>query len=354
MKAVRYYGKGDVRFEDGVPEPELRPGTVMVAPAWTGLCGSDLHLYFEGPIPPAPPSTTEAHPLTGETLPIIMGHEFSGVVERIGEGVTGFVVGESVVVEPLVTCGHCPACRSGRYNDCETMACLGISGGGGGLSEHVVVAADRVHPVGDVPLDEAALIEPLCVAYHGVRQSGAKAGDIAVVGGAGPVGVLAAAALKGVGATTIVSEISAIRRQTAIATGVADYVVNPLEESLQDKVAEITGGNGADVAFDCAGVEVVLDQLMDVLKVGGILEMIGIYPSKPQIDMVKLVFKEISIQGSVGYAGDHAAVIELVRDGKINLKPFITARIQADDFVEGGLKYLEKDKDSQVKMIVRL
>ncbi|MGW4346723.1 2,3-butanediol dehydrogenase [Streptomyces sp. NPDC004690] len=354
MKAVRYYGKGDVRIENDVPDPVLQPGTVMVRPAWTGLCGTDLHMFFEGPFPPCPPNSTEPHPLTGEALPVVLGHEFSGVVEQIGAGAEGFTVGEGVVVEPLVVCGECTACRSGRYNGCEKMACLGMSGRGGGLSERIVVDAARVHPVGDIPLDEAAVIEPLCVGYHAVRQSGAQAGDIAVVGGAGPIGLLTAASLKGIGATTIVSEISPARRETAVATGVADHVINPLEEDLPARIAEITGGSGVDVAYDCAGVQSVLDQLMDVLKPGGVLEMVAIHSHKPEVDMIKLVLKEITLQGSVGYAGDHKEVIRLVQEGRIDLKPFITARVKADDLIEDGLRYLEAHKDTQVKMIVSL
>ncbi|MEV0685548.1 2,3-butanediol dehydrogenase [Nocardia sp. NPDC050378] len=354
MKAVRYYGKGDVRFETDVPEPELLPGTIMIAPAWTGLCGSDLHLYFEGPLVPVSPTADDAHRLTGEKLPVVLGHEFSGVVEQIGAGVTGFSIGDPVVVEPVKGCGSCAACDSGRYNACGAMACLGISGGGGGLAEHVVVSPERVHHIGDMPLDEAALIEPLCVGYHAVKQSGAKEGDIVVVAGAGPVGLLAAASLKGIGATTIVSEVSPIRRQTAIDTGVADYVVNPAAESLADKVTDLTGGRGADVAVDCAGVQAALDELLQVVKVGGVVEIVAMYNGKPEIDMAALVFKEITVQGSVGYADDHAAVIELVRAGKIPLAPFITSRIRAENFVEDGLKYLQAEKDTQVKMIVQL
>ncbi|WP_434595461.1 alcohol dehydrogenase catalytic domain-containing protein [Brevibacterium sp. 1718] len=146
MKAVRYYGKEDLRVEE-IDEPQTRPGTVKIAPAYNGICGSDLHLYHDGPIPPAP-TTEDAHPLSGETLPVVLGHEFSGVVEELGEGVEGLSVGDSVVVEPLMVDGTCPACQRGAYNLCEQMGFIGISGLGGGLSEHIVVESRWVHPVG--------------------------------------------------------------------------------------------------------------------------------------------------------------------------------------------------------------
>ena len=146
MKAAMFYGKEDIRIEE-IEEPQVRPGTVKIAPAFNGICGSDLHLYHEGPIPPAPTADTP-HPLSGETLPVVMGHEFAGVVEAIGQGVEGLAVGDSVVVEPLMVDGTCPACKADRYNLCEQMGFIGISGRGGGLSEHIVVERleDRSRP----------------------------------------------------------------------------------------------------------------------------------------------------------------------------------------------------------------
>ena len=158
MKAAMYYGKRDIRIEN-IEELQVRPGTVKIAPAFNGICGSDLHLYLEGPIPPAPTSESP-HPISGETLPVVLGHEFSGIIEEIGEGVEGLSVGNAVCVEPLMVDSTCPACRANKYNLCEKMGFIGISGRGGGLSEHIVVERRWVHPVGDLPLDQAAMIEP--------------------------------------------------------------------------------------------------------------------------------------------------------------------------------------------------
>ncbi|HPZ35088.1 MAG TPA: alcohol dehydrogenase catalytic domain-containing protein, partial [Microbacteriaceae bacterium] len=262
MKAARYYGKEDIRIEQ-IAEPELRPGTVKIAPAFNGICGSDLHLFHNGPM--GRPTADTPHPLSGETLPVVLGHEFSGVIEAIGGGVEGLRVGDSVVVEPLMVDGTCPACKVGKYNLCEQMGFIGIAGGGGGLSEHIVVEQRWVHPVGDLPLDQAALIEPLAVAVHAVRHARAREGQVAVVGGAGPIGLLVAAALKAKGVTTIVSEVSGTRRAMALSSGVADAVVDPTSEDLAAVVAEHTGGAGAELAFDAAGVGAVVHQLLQVL-----------------------------------------------------------------------------------------
>lgn len=350
MKALRYYGKEDVRIED-IPEMPLGPGQVMITPAYTGICGSDLHLYLGGPMPPVGVDTP--HPLSGETLPVTFGHEFSGTVTELGEGVEGLAVGDRVAVEPLMVCGQCPPCLDNRYNTCWQMGFIGISGRGGGLSEQIVVEQRWVHKVGDMPLDQAALIEPLAVAMHGVKLSGAKAGDVALVGGAGPIGLLTAASLKAIGATVIISELSEIRRAKAAEADVADHILDPRETDVVTKVRELTGG-GADVAFECAGVQPVFDTLADALKMGGVLQILAIYSAPAQVDMVKVVLKELQIRGSIGYANVHKEVIDLVNSGKINLAPFITHKIPVEDYVTKGIDILHHHNEQAVKILVHM
>jgi (R,R)-butanediol dehydrogenase / meso-butanediol dehydrogenase / diacetyl reductase len=353
MKAAMYYGKEDIRVEE-VDEPQLRAGTVKIAPAFNGICGSDLHLFHDGPMPPAP-TADSPHPLSGETLPVVLGHEFSGVVEEIGEGVEGLAVGDSVVVEPLMVDGTCAACKAGKYNLCERMGFIGISGRGGGLSEHIVVEQRWVHPVGDMPLDQAAMIEPLSVALHAVKHAGATEGQVAVVGGAGPIGLLVAAVLKAKGVKTIVSEVSTARREKASSTGVADVVVDPSTEDLTAVVAEQSGGAGADLAFDAAGVGVVVHQLLKVLGAGGRLEVVAIHTKPVEINIAgELTFGDHVLGSSIGYAGDHPEAIELVQSGKVDLAPFITSKITVDDIVEQGFQRLITNKDNEVKILVSM
>jgi (R,R)-butanediol dehydrogenase/meso-butanediol dehydrogenase/diacetyl reductase len=353
MKAALFYGKEDIRVED-VPEPKLRPGTVKIAPAFNGICGSDLHLYHAGPLPPAPTAETP-HPLSGETLPVVLGHEFSGVVEELGSGVKGLAVGDSVVVEPLMVDGTCPACKAGKYNLCEQMGFIGISGRGGGVSEHIVVERRWVHPVGDLPLDQAAMIQPLAVALHSVKHAGVKAGQTAVIGGGGPIGLLVAAVLKAKGVSTIVSEVSTARREKALSSGVADAVVDPAKDDLRAVVMERTGGAGADVAFDAAGVPVVVAQLIDVLGAGGRLEIVAIHTKPIELNVAtQLTMQDRVIGSSVGYANDHEEAIGLARSGKVNLGPFITRRIVADNIVAEGIERLMTHKDEEVKILVSM
>lgn len=354
MKAVRYYGKEDVRIEE-VEEPQTRPGTVKIAPAFNGICGSDLHLYHDGPMPPAPTSA-DAHPLSGETLPVVFGHEFSGVVEEVGEGVEGISVGDHVAVEPLMVCNECTACKLGKYNLCEKMGFIGISGLGGGLAEHIVVESRWVHQVGDMPLDQAALLEPLSVALHAVRHAGADqaSGQLAVIGGAGPIGLLTAAVLRAYGVKTIVSEVSAERRSKAQETGVADIVVDPTSEDLIEVVRKASDGAMARYAFDAAGVSVVVDSLFDTLGPGGRLEVIAIHVAPYELDITgRLTMQDREMGSSIGYANDHAEAIRLVNEGLVDLAPYITSKIKAEDIVEQGYQKLLNDR-SEVKILVSM
>ncbi|WP_411732410.1 2,3-butanediol dehydrogenase [Paeniglutamicibacter sp.] len=349
MKAARFYAQKDIRIEE-VPEPTLRPGAVAIDVAWCGICGTDLHEYLEGPI--FIPSPGHPHPLTHEEAPVTLGHEFSGTITAVGEGVMDLSAGQNVVVEPYFVCGKCASCQAGNYHLCLKMGFIGLAGGGGGLGEKIVVDARWVHPIGEIPLDEAALIEPLSVGHHAVMRSGVLQGQYALVGGAGPIGLLTAAVLKGMGVTTIVSELSAARKDKARESGVADHVLDPSLEDVKARVMEITHGIGADVAFECAGVNAVLDTLLDALKPTGVLVNVSIWGHPATVDMQKIVLKEIDVRGTIAYVRDHAEVIELVGSGKIDLKPFITGRIALEDLIDKGFDTLINHNETAVKIIV--
>ena len=349
MKAARFHGRKDVRIEN-IDEPVTRSGTVKIAVAWCGICGTDLHEYLEGPIFISAPG--HPHPLSHESAPVTMGHEFSGTIEEVGDGVEGLKVGDNVVVEPYFVCNECPPCKAGNYHLCEKMGFIGLAGGGGGLSEKVVVDQRWVHPIGDIPLDEAALIEPLSVAHHAVVRSGAKPGDVALIGGAGPIGLLTAAILKGIGVTTVISELSTARKEKALSSGAADYVIDPTTENVRARVLELTADVGADVAFECAGVNIVLDTLLDALRPAGVLVNVSIWGHPATVDMQKIVLKEIDLRGTIAYVRDHEETVSLVSSGKINLKPFITGRIALDDLITEGFDTLINHNDTAVKILV--
>ncbi|MCT2184741.1 2,3-butanediol dehydrogenase, partial [Brevibacterium casei] len=349
MRAARYYDRKDIRIEE-IPEPELLPGTVAIDVAWCGICGTDLHEYLEGPIfiPPA----GHPHPISHESAPVTMGHEFSGTITALGEGVTDLKVGENVVVEPYIIAEDVDTSPGQSYQLSENMNFIGLGGRGGGLAEKIVVERRWVHPIGDIPLDEAALIEPLAVAHHAVARSDAAAGQVAIVGGAGPIGLLTAAVLKATGLTVYISELSEARKSMAESTGVADAVLDPRDGNVAVKVRELTGGRGADVGFECSSVPVVLDTILDAVRPGAVVVNVSIWGHKPEVDMPKVVLKEIDLRGTIGYAGDHPATIELVQSGKIKVSDFITGRIGLDELITGGFDELINNNEENVKIIV--
>ncbi|WP_019175546.1 2,3-butanediol dehydrogenase [Brevibacterium ravenspurgense] len=349
MKAARFYDRKDIRIED-IPEPELKPGTVAIDVAWCGICGTDLHEYLEGPI--FVPPKGHPHPISGEEAPVTMGHEFSGTITALGEGVTGLEVGQNVIVEPYIIGKDVDTSEGQNYHLSENMNFIGLGGRGGGLSEKIVVEQRWVHPIGDIPLDEAALIEPLSVGHHAFVRSGAKAGDVAIVGGAGPIGLLTAAVLKAEGLTVYISELSEARKEMARSTGVADEVFDPREVDVAAKVKELTDGKGADVGFECSSVPVVLDMLMDAVRPAGVIVNVSIWGYKPEVDLPKLVLKEIDLRGTIGYASDHPATIKLVQEGGLDLSKFITARIKLDELVDKGFEQLINNNEQHVKILV--
>lgn len=349
MKAARYHGRGDVRIED-VPEPRTGPGQVKVAVDWCGICGTDLHEYLEGPLFIPPPGAP--HPITGETVPVVLGHEFAGTVAELGDGVDGVNVGDKVAVEPYYVCGECAACQAGRYNICRKAGFVGLSGSQGGFAERCVVDQRWVHPLGPLSTELGALVEPLAVGYHAVRLSGLPEGGSAVVFGAGPIGLVTLASLKARGAGQVISvEPAAARKAKATAAG-ADVVLDPTESDVPDAVRELTGGAGADVAFECAGVDAVLASAIDSVRPGGLVVNVAIWGHPASVAMNALVLSEVSVLGSLAYCGDHPDVIRLLASGAVDASPFITARIALDELVDGGFRQLIEHKDQHVKILV--
>ncbi|NMH96131.1 2,3-butanediol dehydrogenase [Pseudonocardia acidicola] len=349
MRAARFHGQGDIRIDE-VPDPQVGPGQVEVTVDWCGICGTDLHEFLEGPIfIPAPQAP---HPLTGQTLPVVIGHEFAGVVSGVGSGVTGVAEGDRVAVEPYYVCGKCAACRAGRYNICRSLGFIGLSGNEGGFAERCVVDAQWVHSLGDLPTDVGALVEPLAVGYHAVRMSGLPEGGTAAVFGAGPIGLVTAACLRAAGAgKVIVVEPAAARKAKAEGAG-ADVVLDPGEADVPDAVRDLTRGVGADVAFECAGIDAVLASAIGSVRPGGTVVNVAIWGHVPKVPVNDLVLSEISLVGSLAYCSDHADTIALLADGKVDAEQFITGRIGLDDIVTGGFRELIDNKEQNVKILV--
>lgn len=350
MRAARYYGNHDIRIED-VQEPTVAPGEVGVEVAWCGICGTDLHEYQDGPI--FCPTQDTPHPISGETAPVTLGHEMSGVVYAVGEGVDDIAVGQHVVVEPYIVRDDVDTSASSQtYHISPDANFIGLAGRGGGLGERLSVKRRWVHPLDEsVPLDQAALIEPLSVGYHAYKRSDAKAGDFALITGAGPIGLLTAAVLLAQGVTVAISEMSELRRKKAQEIGV-QHTFDPRETDVPQAVRDLTGGKGADVGFECTSVQPALDTLVDALGPRGVLVVVSIWGKPGTFNMQQIVLKELDVRGTIGYVNSHPETIKLVESGKIDLRPFITGKIALDHLIDEGFDTLLHHNETAVKILV--
>ena len=349
MKAARFHGRGDIRVDD-VEEPHPGPGQVQVAVEWCGICGTDLHEYLDGPI--FAPTSANPHPLTGGAVPITLGHEFAGVVAELGAGVTGVSEGDRVVVEPFDVCGECVACQDGRYNICRQLGFIGLDGDQGGFAEKMVVDATWTHRIDGLTPEQGALVEPLAVGYHAAKLSGLERGQTAAVFGSGPIGLVTAAALRANGAgQVIIVEPADARKAKAPGAG-ADHVLDPTEVDAPEAIREITGGRGADVTFECAGLDPVLAAAVASTRPGGTCVNVSIWGHPATFHVNSLVLSEIRLIGSLAYAHRHAEVIELIRSGTVDVDQFITGRIALEEIVASGFQELIEHKETNVKILV--
>ncbi|WP_228461382.1 2,3-butanediol dehydrogenase [Gordonia spumicola] len=332
MKAAVLYGQEDLRVEEA-PEPSPGPGQIKIANAYAGICGSDLHYYFA--LDSIPFDVHTPHPLTGATLPQILGHEFSGTVVEVGEGVTDVAVGDRGAVHPMVTaCGQCPGCRRGAPMTCPLIGALGATAVGGGLSEFVVANASQFHKIPDsVSLRNAALVEPMSVAWHGVARSGVPVGGTALIAGAGPIGIGAWFALRAHGVDKIlVSEPSAERRAMVEALGAT--VVDPVERDLAAAVADLTGGDGVDVVIEAAGAGPAFESGVAALAPTGRVVVLSLHEHPTSLNPTHLMIAQREIVGAVGYEdGEFDAVIAAMADEVYDTTGWVEERT-LDDIVD--------------------
>ncbi|MEB8340209.1 alcohol dehydrogenase catalytic domain-containing protein [Streptomyces endophyticus] len=294
MLAARLYGAKDLRIEE-MPEPEPGPGEVKIRVAHAGICGTDVHEYFE-----APRATHEPNPLTGATLPQTLGHEFAGTVVARGEGVDRAAPGDRVCVRPIRTCGVCSRCTEGLDHLCAKLAAIGVTSPGGGLAEYVVVPTGSVHRLPDgVSLEQGALAEPMAVALNAVERAGVRGGS-ALVTGAGAVGMGALFALQANGVDDVlVVEPSPSRRAAAERHGAR--VLDPGAVDVVDEVMRHTGGRGVDAAVECAGRPDALNTAIRSLAARAPVVMVALYSGPVAIDASVVRLAELALLGSEAY-----------------------------------------------------
>jgi len=340
MLAALITGKHTVELRE-FPDPSPAPEGVVVDIAFCGICGTDVHAYQSGrPYNPA-----------------ICGHEWSGTVSAVGRDVSSFAEGDRVVVGVAPACGRCTACHRGQADRCEVtfLSALGrdpLAPPHGGFSPRIPVAAQRIVKTDPALTDaQAAQVEPTTVAFHAVRTSGLRLGDIAVVQGAGPIGLGTMQWVRAAGAgQVIVVEPNEQRRELAVQLG-AHVAVAPGDEADQ-AIRERTHGLGADIVYECVGRPFAVQSAVDLARRGGSMCLIGLAESDASISPGAWLIKEISVTSSLAYLHDEFEMaMGMMADGRVRVDPLHTDTVDLAGF-EGALADLASGTSEQTKVLV--
>lgn len=301
MKALVLHAAGDARLEERAEPSPPGPGEVLLKITRAGLCGTDASEYAAGPMMTPLKSR---HPASGVLGPIVLGHEFIGVVESVASDVERFSVGERVAAGAGVWCGACDWCNRGQTNLCKSYWTYGLSADGG-LTERITVPATMLHPIAShVSDDNAALAQPLAVGMHAVDRSRVRSGDVVVVHGAGAIGSFVIAGLKAAGAGSIVAiDIDADRLSTAKALG-ADVTINGSETDPFEVVRELTGSALADVTIEASGVPDGLSRVQRLTRRGGSILLVGLPKKEVSFSALDLILREIDVTTTLAHVCD--------------------------------------------------
>ena len=343
MRIAQLVQRHRIELTEG-PVSDPGPGEVQAKVLAVGICGSDLHNFSDGCVGDAP-----------SQYPMVLGHEPTGVVAKIGAGVSGWSVGDEVMLEPAIYCYHCEQCRAGRYNVCENLRFLSQPGDPGYFRDYVnIPAANLVRVPAGMDLDYATLFEPLAVVAHSMRFAQVALGDTAVVFGCGPIGLMTVACLRLVGARRVLAvEPVAGRRELARIVGAAD-VIDPRSADPRQAVLEATNGRGVDVAVDCVTRDGTLDHCLHVTRSAGRMVVTGI-PSEARVTLDYHVMrrKEVHLYNVRRSNHETDAAVELLSSHPHLFGPIVTHRRPVERIQE-AFEIAEAYSDGVGKMIVRL
>ncbi|WYQ54252.1 zinc-binding dehydrogenase [Bacillus sp. FSL W7-1282] len=315
-------GFGHVELQNK-PEPAPGEKQVKIKVKYAGICGSDIHTY-------------EGHYKVA--FPVTLGHEFAGEIVEVGPGVQSFKVGDRVTSETTFSvCGQCPYCQTKDYNLCSERKGLGTQQDGG-FAEYVLAREESLHLLPDnVDFRSAAMTEPLACTHHALAKTTINAGDLCVVIGPGPIGLLAAQAAKSKGAKVLITGLNhdKVRLEKARALGI-DYVVNGEETNVGEVVNELTNGYGADVVVECSGAVKAANQGLKLLRKKGQYSQVGIFAtSEIPFDLETIIQKEICVIGSRSQKpADWEPSLMLLKTGNVNARDLVTHEYELHQWEE--------------------
>lgn len=309
------YFLGDQKFETRqLQERALAPDEVLVRVAACGVCGTDVHIYH------GDKGSAAVHP------PVILGHEFSGIVEAVGSQVDRIAVGDHVTVDPNIYCGTCHYCQIGKKQLCSNLYAIGVNRDGG-FADYCYVPQKQCYKLDkDIPLVYGAMAEPLACCLHGFDRLKMRMGDSVCVIGGGAIGLMMVQLAKLSGASRVVlSEPVELRREIGLSVG-ADFAVDPMNESLPDRLRELLGTDGADVVVECVGNTIATAQAFQAAKCGTSILLFSVPKSGATypLSLEDVYQKELTIVGSMINPDTHERAVQLINSGRIQLKPLIT------------------------------
>lgn len=318
-------------------EPVLKnDGDVLIKVRLVGICGSDMHVMHG------------RHPVA--VYPRVWGHEVVGQIEETGSAVTRVAVGDRIVIEPIIYCGHCYACRSGRPNVCVNLQVLGLRTDGG-CQEYIVLSEKNVHKLPEkISWEEGVLIEPFTIGAQAVMRGSVMPGDIVLVMGTGSIGLSAMKMAKIAGATVIVTDV--VDQKLAFARDFgADYAINAKTENVFDRVMEITEGMGSNVTIDTACTDTSLGEAVKITSAAGRVVNLSFGNKGVEIAPVQLTGRELTICGSRLQTNRFPVVIELLEKGELNLSGFLTDIYPIDKMVE-AFQFADEHPEKVRKLVV--
>lgn len=337
MKASRFLGNKTFAVAD-LPTPHAGPGELVLRNQVCGVCGTDVHIYH------GEPGSADVNP------PVVLGHEYSGEVVEVGEGVTGFAVGDHVTVDPNIYCGHCVYCQNGKKQLCPSMEAIGVTRDGGFAQYSLIPASQAFKLEPTVPWEAAAMAEPLACCLHGIDLAGIQVGDKVCVVGGGAIGLLMVQLAKLSGASQIVlSEPNEKRRQVGLQLG-ANAALDPTRTDAQEAFAQVLDG-GANVVIECVGNVPAVKSAFQFAGKGATVLLFSV----PKVDatfdlpLFDVYKKELTIKGSFVNPDTHARAVALINSGKVDFGPIITHRFPLDQLPEAIAMQMS---DASIKVVV--
>ncbi len=339
MKQALMTEPGKIEFRQ-VEVPAIGAHEILMQTKRIGVCGSDIHV-FHG-----------LHPFTG--YPVVQGHEVSGIVAAMGANIRGVSIGDKITFTPQVTCGKCYPCRNGMYHICESLKVMGFQTGGA-AQEYFPLPEWNVFVLPEaMPLEHAAMIEPIAVGVHALDKGGEIKGKKVLVLGAGTIGNLIAQVSKASGAQAVmITDISDYKLKKASDCGI-DFTVNSARENLGEALARVFGPERADLILECVGVQETIDQAVAYARKGTTIVVVGVFGRKPTVDLGLLQDRELNLAGTLMYQkDDYERAIELVSSGNMCLDALLTHRFKFDQYTE-AYHTIEESNGEYMKVMIEL